>query len=66
MEPFNSASVAHMCLHLFRERERQVVHSIGNLMRKKGQLRNNVESPLPPPILDLSRGKGGPEEKTIR
>lgn len=66
MEFFNFVLVVYMCLYLFREREGQVVYSIGNLMRKKGQFRNNVESFFSFLILDLFRGKGGFEEKIIR
>lgn len=65
MEPFSSALIAHMCLHLLSERDKQVVSSLGNLMRKKkSQLRINMQHSLQP-ILDLSGGGVGLRKRPL-
>lgn len=64
MEPFSPALTAHMCLHLLSEGDRQVVSSLGNLMRKKSQLRINMQHSLQP-VLDLSGGGVGLRKRPL-
>lgn len=64
MEPFSPALTAHMCLHLLSEGDRQVVSSLGNLMRKKKPAQNQYAALSPASTRSIWR-RCGPEEKTI-